>query len=336
MNIKAKVGIRDLLSLAFGVILTMSSCSCASNEASSYQVDKLYSEGRKEFNRGDYAAAMSLAMPAYDLAKKRRDELQIAMTAELIADIFSFTHNEKAGLSYSKIAVDSYLKAGEVPNHRYALCDLASTYLALDNYDRAEQLLDSIHSIAVKENKDSMLMVYSLLPLADIYAKEEKFEELRLLYSTLWSYKGFYNPSVKQFVGEAVEEMNLGNMSLARELLVRADSLCDDDMSRLVIKRGYLNYYRLAGDYEKALNQYDSVLNIYDREVGKTLSQSVSIVQRDYYLGKAREESAKSRRMNMIVIATVLAAIFIAILGYIFYKRKIMRKNLEMERYVGG
>lgn len=118
---------------------------------------------RVALNDGRFPAAMGDAVVAYELAKEADDPYWMAKTAELISDIFNDTYNYEQAEIYEKQAIDYYLKAGKIANHRYALCDLASTYRNDSRNEEATAILDSLYEVVSHEQpRDSALIDYMM------------------------------------------------------------------------------------------------------------------------------------------------------------------------------
>ena len=113
------------------------------------------------FNKSDFKSSMKDAVAAYDIAKESEDSYWIAKTAELISDILWYVYNYSQAEIYEHEAVENYLLAGRIDNHRYALCDLASIYMNENKMNEGIMLIDSLYMFVTNEMPvDSALLEY--------------------------------------------------------------------------------------------------------------------------------------------------------------------------------
>ncbi len=296
----------------------------------SAEMKALFYMGNVRYYCGFYASAIVPAMHARELAIKLGDDYWRAKSAEMLADIFMATHYDDTEIR--KEAVEYYLKAGKIPNHRYAICDLATSYGQFRDYDRAFHLLDSIAKIAKSEDPvDTGLLSYCYDPLMSFYVKTNRFEEARQISTVLDSISDRRFWTAVDYAYRARMESNLGDYTKAKLDLDSARSIAVKISDYLLINLAYKDYYQTQNLLNEAIAYCDSMVdNIYD-ETGTTLSQSVITVQRDYYNELSEKEARFSNtlRIFIIILSSVLVLLLVAM--FVIYRQRIRIKNNELD-----
>ncbi|MBP3537525.1 MAG: hypothetical protein J6J93_08320, partial [Muribaculaceae bacterium] len=237
-----------------------------------------------DFYRKDYRAAMKSAIAAYDVAHDIKDPYWIAKTAEMLADIFYNVYNYSQAEHYTQEAIEQYLLAGRIDNHRYALCDLATVYLREDRLDDAKTLTDSLYEVVSRENPvDSALLDYMSMPMSSVLLRSSDLEELdSLLYATSDLNFGI-DDNVNVSVMKSIISFNNGDTEEASTILTDAYNMSDDERIRVQAKYEMYRQHIKAGSYEQAAFLADSLIRIQSRIAEEVLGESVTGEQSDFY-----------------------------------------------------
>ena len=286
--------------------------------------------GNVRYYRGFYASAIVPPCTPASWPYKAWRRLLARKSAEMLADIFMATHYDDTEIR--KEAVEYYLKAGKIPNHRYAICDLATSYGQFRDYDRAFHLLDSIAQIAKSEDPvDTGLLSYCYDPLMAFYVKTNRFEEARKISTVLDSISDRRLWTAVDYAYRARIESNLGDYTNAKLDLDSARALAVKISDYILINLAYKDYYQTQNLLNEAIVYNDSLIyTIYD-ETGTTLSQSVISVQRDYFNELSEKEARFSNtlRIFIIILSSVLVLLLVAM--FVIYRQRIRIKNNELD-----
>ena len=281
-----------------------------------------------DFYRKDYRAAMKYAIAAYDVAHDIKDPYWIAKTAEMLADIFYNVYNYSQAELYTQEAIEQYLLAGRIDNHRYALCDLATVYLREDRLDDAKTLTDSLYEVVSRENPvDSALLDYMSIPMSSVLLRSSDLEELDSLLHATSDLDFGIDDNVNVSVMKSIISFNNGDTEEASTILTDAYNMSDDDRIRVQAKYEMYRQHIKAGNYEQAAFLADSLIRIQSRIAEEVLSESVTGEQSDFYSKKADRQRRQAEMWLYAFIVAVIMAVFI----FIIYKLKIRSNRAEFE-----
>lgn len=281
------------------------------------------------FQNRNYQSAMRDALTSYTMAKSANDYYWWAKSAEMISDIFHFVFNEKEALPYQIEAVENYKKAGKILNHRYAVCDLATSYLGLNRNKEALALIDSIRSVVLNEQPlDTKLLDYANTNLPLAYYRNSHKKELEDILT--------------QFSDSLKEDLNFlyikGKIYLndhltdsVMKVITCAQNIASDDQEVLKVK--YLQYLNSMNkeDYKSAALYIDSILKIQNKIINKVVKESVVSVQRDYYSDASMLQEKQTKHFKLLLIIVSVFSIIITLLIIIIYRLKLRAKRSQLE-----
>ena len=185
------------------------------------------------FNQGDFKSAMEDAVVSYDIAKEAEDPYWTAKTAELMADILWYVYNYSQSEAYTHEAVENYLLAGRIDNHRYALCDLASIYLNEDKIGEAESLVDSLYDVVTHETPvDSALLDYMSMARSSVLLETAQLDELEKLWEETPDIKFDINSEINAVLKKSTTANLNDDNERAAALLSNAYQLAEDERQR--------------------------------------------------------------------------------------------------------
>lgn len=286
------------------------------------------------FQNKDYPRAMRDALVAYEIAKSTDDYYWWAKSAEMIADIFFYSFNQKQSLIYEIEAIDNYLKSGRIANHRYALADLAVIYLNLKEKNKGEALLDSLRNVVLTEQPlDSNLYNYIGSVYISLTKNNQDIENIGNHISNYISsgYVLSSNDSINVLISKSKKFSNKGDYDSASVMLANARSLVENDnQSGLIMRASYLNAKK-AGNYRDEAMYADSLMRRQNRIVAGLINESVACAQRDFYTAKAetQEQISRNKSMRLIIVAGLSCIIILMLI--IIYRQKLHARKAELE-----
>ncbi len=195
-------------------------------------------------------------------------------------------------------------------------CNLGITYMMIDNFPQALKYFDSSYKIALDKNY-----------VSDIIAIENG-------YALLYQKKGDFERSKEYFLKQYPRIIE-GNFKEKEFMWYR-------DMSRTLDSlkdyKGALRYYQQYVDLHDTLRRYDveRQMNQLSARYGSELKdQEIAAAKERQELMK-REQDALQKRFFIMVGASVIIAIFLIFVVYLFIKsrklnKKIQQQNKELE-----
>ena len=283
------------------------------------------------YNRGELQKSMREVLIAYELSKKENNVYWRAKSAELIADIFYDAYNFDQSLIYEQEAIDNYLKAGKIANHRYALCDLASIYLNQDRDKDAIELLDSLKTEIIAETPiDTVLVEYLDLTTISALQKTNRLNEIEQITPTYLRSESVQDEINLSYIESFVLSEN-GDLVNVSEILSDALGIAENERQEIKIKYAYYHHYLLNADYKNASLMADSLLVLQNQIVERILNESLSCVQRDFYLTVAKDQERKTKNLTNGLLLVIIVAIISTIIILIINRLKLRTKKAELE-----
>lgn len=283
------------------------------------------------FNGNKYHNAMQDVLTSYEIAKDEEDCYWIAKSAEMISDIMFDTFNFEASVPYELEAIEQYANSCMLLNQRYAICDLATTYVHLNKFKEALNLLDSLKNIIETEQPvDSNLLRYlnRTMPFALYY--NNKFDELaQFLEETEMPESAIDKISLS--FAKANFLMDNKDLDSASKIISYAEKIAEDDRQRIIVlNAAYQNAYKRK-DYENASILADSVMKMQNRLISYVLKESVMNAQRDHYMSKSELLQKETSYKTNIIISIILASTIIILILIVIYRLKIKSHLAEIE-----
>lgn len=283
------------------------------------------------FNRGDYPGAMHDVLFSHEIAKENSDNYWIAKSSELIADIYYEVYNYGQAATYTRMAADYYKKADKILNHRYALCNLANTWLNENKEDEAFSLLDSLRkTIPLKTDADRNLMDYIMSAYRSIKdAPYQKNDSVFANCSYVSPADSVYSLNDMIEIGKALYDN--GNKRESESLLKSALNASKDDKEKVRVKYAIYQILVSEKDYEKASLMADTLLTMQSEITRDILNESASCVQRDFYNTIADVNKQKARWMEWLASAVTVIALLSIIIGLLLYRFRMKSRKAELE-----
>lgn len=280
---------------------------------------------------GEYPESMRLALLCFDMAEEMHDYYWMAKSTELIGDLYSDSFNAEEELSSRIKSTDYYLKAGKIRNHRFGLVDLAKAYIDNGEFDSAKVLLDSVIQISNASPVDSTLSVYCYEAYLDLnYWQHDSIQFLKNS-KILRNFTPFYTPSIQNITREANFNYYKGDIKALKDNLLDIDTLGIDDRNRALVLLSLSYYYKITGNYKKAINLLDSAFYCRDRVLENAIWNSALGVERDYYYIKNEREKEHSKFLSVILVLSGFIFIVVIVTTWIIHNLRIKAKDLELE-----
>lgn len=292
------------------------------------EMKSLFYQGNVRYFNSEYSTAIIPALRAHDLAIKLNDDYWRAKTAEQIADIYTSTSDDNT--DFRREAISYYEKAGKIPNHRYAICDLAIGHINKGHISRGIELLDSIANIA-KADADTSLVVYSYSALLPSYLMKDSTERANLIAHQLLNLSPYYIPSSKDCSYLAEIDINNHNYGAALEKLSFARAYAKNYSDRVVAYKTSLKPLIKEERYNEVLALTDSIIENLNVGCDFLLRQSAMTSQKDYYKSIAVSQTEKSQRLIIIIICCAVVALVIIAAIVIIFRMRLKFKNKEIE-----
>ncbi len=288
--------------------------------------------GTVRYYNHQYTSAITPALFAYEFSTKGNDDYWRAKCAELIADIYSHTYFN--AIPFRNEAIEYYLKAGKIPNHRYAICDLASSLTDSGEALRAAALLDSIAIVAQKDSPvDSGLLYYCYEYLLPTYNKMHETQKADSVYRALLNLGKYYQPDFLGFCYVAELQLDKGELDSAFEIYSELRPIAKTGLEKVYVYYGLSEYYTKQKRNDLAKYYTDSLLYVQGREVSRVLDQSsVIAIQRDHFKQLAVLEHSKSNRLTIIIILIAVIFIIATIAIVVTYHERSKNKKLIIDQ----
>lgn len=284
------------------------------------------------FNQSDFKSSMKDAVVAYDIAKEAEDPYWTAKTAELMADILWYVYNYSQSEAYTHEAVENYLLAGRIDNHRYALCDLASIYLNEDKIGEAESLVDSLYEVVTNETPvDSALLDYMSLARSSILLETNRFDELEKLWNETSDMIISNEDEIDKSIMKSTASSLNDDAEDATALLADAYGLSEDNKQLIRVMYADFRQSISSGNYQKAAQMADSIILMQSGIVGELMKESVIGVQSDFYSEKAKYQQKQAELRLYALITVAIVAIVIALLITMIFRLRMRANRAEFE-----
>ncbi len=288
-----------------------------------HYAQSLYYLGVAYYYQGAYDKAI-LELTKAERVAMQCDSLYWGMTKSFQARAYDRTYNNKEELNCLLDAYRIYDEIGDVYKKQAVILRLANLYSAISNYDKSEIMFKDIIE---SPTADSLIKSYALCGYAFMNVVRS---ELGL---ALDIYDGILNDTpdimTQQHYWAYAYALSVSGRKEESKVLIAG---LDDNNSD--------SKYWLYRIYDKDKRYYDALKCLEesnlldDEEIENTLSQSLSLTQRNYYKSQLQlaEYKAKNRIKTVIVILAVSALLVILIVFLAL--RRIRLQNEEKERYL--
>ena len=297
-----------------------------------YKARSLYYRGLSYFYARQIDDAIIDLSRAEKICEESNDTLYLAMTYVCQADTYSLVYNDVQEIVYLNKALELFKMINktyyiDVVNRR-----LAAAYMNAREYDKSENLLNSLLQ---KDSLDVNVKVLSMLSYAylNMIKPDRDPQVANVYYGRVYEMGYSHMMDLRNYWAWAASMNMVGSKKESQSLVEQLIPISDDFL------RDYWLYEisKSDGDIKSALELYEASAVSGNDEVEKSLRQSVAIYQRDYYHTQAALEALKVKsRTNVFCFIVLISFLIILLISYIVRKRvqAIKKENEEKVNFV--
>ncbi len=291
----------------------------------------LYCQGRIHETACNYSEAIISAMQCDELARELANDYYIARANELIADIWSETHNYAKAIENRQLAVEHYRRSGHIPNSQYSTIDLAIDISNNGDHAKSIQILKSI--LSTPNSTDIHIEQYcqkSLIrPLWSLDSIETAYNAAVLSLNNCESFDSVYALCYMADI-----EANKGNMINANTLFDNASIILEHSNTRK--NEVFLNLFKgriseRQNKYIEAIELYKRIYAYQDSVTQEILRQSVANNVTNLFKNRAEASNQKAHKFKNALTITLLLATIIVSLIVISYKIRERHRAIELK-----
>lgn len=285
------------------------------------------------FECAKYPEAMKYAMKGFQLSKKYNDHYWTAKNSQIVGDILCKNFNWSGALQQDSITIKEYQKAGRFRDAYFAKVDYAINLSSSGKIQDAHKNFLKINEIG-SATKDSALLSYNttmhifcLIDYGRLIDAKRLIEKSKNFNNRVGFQSQYYN---------ALFEISLleNKMQKAEAYLDSIEKDDDEGIGEVRYLDAKSKYLKKKGDYKQALEVTDSIILLSNKMIKVLLTQSVVAAQRDFYDEMAQEEALEAKRNRMIILFVSIGAIFVIILGWLYFRYRLKLKNLEIQNKI--
>lgn len=279
--------------------------------------------GEVFFNQENYREAMRYYLTAYEESKRLSDDYWRAKAAERISDLFFYAYNYDEAQKYAEEAAGLFRNVGRDLYHRYSLAQLARILINNGDYERGYTLLDSLHSLAIKQHPiDSAFIDYLRLPL--IEAALSTGRSLNGVSGGVDLHSD--NMSDGELLDAIILQSSLpdiiGNPDQVELVLDEAASLAHSEEDKIHLLYARYENAKKAGDLARIINMVDSMLYYQNAVAEDIIQESVKGAQRDFYSEQSILHEQRSKTFKWLLFGACLFSVLLISAGVIFHVLK--------------
>ncbi len=293
-----------------------------------YEARALYYLGVAYYYKGDFNKAI-LEFTKAENAVHESDSLYLGMIRLTQSNTYNATYNNIEELNYAERAYDVFKKLQLDYYEQVAALRVARAYFNCDEYQKSDEILLKLISDTTT-NKS----VYLSAKVAYAYSKSVSaytdHNESSSIYEEVYKeYDGLYM-SEKDYWAWAYSLNKIGKHEESENIVKILEKENDTDNSwywKYLIEKSNNNIVQ-------ALRYLENSIPNDNKIVSTALKQSLSSVQRDYYIAQSEIAEYRVRNKNLVIIASIsMALLFICLILWISLKR-IRQQQEEKEKYL--
>lgn len=286
----------------------------------------LFYKGEYIYNHGNLEKSTECALRSRKIAINLNNSYWRGKSAKLLSDILTISLLSSDALQMDLEAAEHFKKAGKDNFYIYTMANLATDYSNLGQQEKALNLIDSVLSIA-KASNDTSLIVYCNRILYPILEEFERYDEA---WQILTELKNSDNPIAFETEEEhhyVNFEIKRGNFEAAKSRLdnLRKTASCSRDSAYVFYN--YRRYYKVLGDYKKALEYTDSTYDLNFVALSKVTKQSPKEVKTRFYSHIAEKERKRSENLKIYII--IISLIFLLLMAIVVIIHTIRMKKKD-------
>ena len=293
-----------------------------------YEARALYYLGVAYYYQGAYDKAILEFTKAENISSVC-DSLYLGLTKLMQCNAYNSTYNDVQELKYAKEALDIFDDISADYYSQVAKLSVSRAYYNNNEINKSNEILFELICDTTANNNIYMSAIASYA-FNNAIGENKDFEKASYLFNKVCSDEVISFMSHEYYWAWSYSLNNIGQKDKSKEIIERLDK---EDTSGIGWYWKYL-IEKSNGNNERALYCLEKSIPADNEAVQEALKQSLSSVQRDYYISQAdiAEYKAQNRKLYMIIIliASVLIIAFIlwSVSGY------IRKREEEKEQYL--
>lgn len=293
-----------------------------------YLMKSLFYQGTIQNEAGDYPKAIISAIRANTLAEELSDLYWEARAKSLLSQIYSITYSSEEAIQYAGKAAEIYKRIGRDDFYAYCKVDEAQFLSQSGRYDAALALIDSVEDLL----PSPYYKAYCADVKAPILSLNGRDEEAERLYDTVIKYMGADASATRIYAMTAIVKMDLGKFDEGEHYIRQAISTAQTLSDSISLNVSLTTLYELTDRYKDAFETEKELLLKLNEKMNSQRLQSTLSSQRDYYVVESQKNLEIATKRKYILAIVSVAALIIAIFGFMLYRMSVQRKKMEINR----
>lgn len=277
---------------------------------------------------GQDMEATLLFRDAEHLANTLENNRYAGLSCEHLSALYARNYDNDESLAAAKRAVHSFQKAGETLSADFSRLDVARQYFSLEQFRKADSIVDSLLSIGSDTNIGIQYALYILK--ADLSYYEGDYLTAHSFYAKAEEIGGIIDVGCLRNVALLSEQ----NQERKRtdNLLSQMNSRCITDADRAAYYDCIQHVSILRGDTAKAYENVLKVNVLQDKIVRSQLERSIAHAQKNYYEQHYNLERKNKQLLLLSGVSIILALTLILLIIFTALLRRKKQVILEMAK----
>ncbi|MBO4917686.1 MAG: tetratricopeptide repeat protein [Bacteroidales bacterium] len=294
-----------------------------------HRLKSWYYLGRIRFNAGNYAESVICYNKALEYADELNNYHYIGLINREIANAYSEVWDDFHSEEYLRKSIDAFVSSGEKTYSAYSQLALARVLRKNLDLEGCDSVLNKM--LDILDDDYLVASIYELKGLNALSEENPSVDEILSFYEK--ARIGTILPTNSTRLASLAFVQQLAGQSDSSDIyLNKARSLTRTKEDSITVIFNGFRQARLRLDYETAIDCLEDYLRLQDSSVSKSLKQSVSFYQSNYYMNESRIKSMKSRinALSFSIVIILLAGFILLLLSNI--RKQRMQIVEEMAR----
>lgn len=285
-----------------------------------------------EIVEGNVEQASTFYFEAVDLCKKHK-LAYIADIYHTIGVLFHTSDNYKKAKIYYQMAYEEAKRQNNGALQKKCLINLGSIHSSLTDFNTAETYF--LQSLEIPENSHYDFDTYA--NLGNLYIRQENYQKaMHFLEKATENHPDNYDAdnNLRFLIDAKVKLKDTTSMHIimnqAENALLSINSLRDKSL----LLRSASDYYKLTGDFEKALQYNEAYLNVYGQIIQNQKNQTLHDIEAKYQSEKIKASLEKKEKQQTLLIIGVCVLMTFLIGLYVFYRKRLAYKNTIQQQKI--
>lgn len=291
-----------------------------------YEARALYYLGVAYYYQGTYDKAILEFTKAEKIASGC-DSLYYGLTKLMQCNAYNATYNDIQELKYAQEAFIIFNDISEEYYTKVAKLSMSRAYYNIDEIAKSEEILLELLSDTTHNN----ILLSSMVTYAFTQViKYQNFKEASDLYEKIFFEEDSSYMSNEDYWAWAYALYQLGQYDKSNNIIEQLDRDCNSGTGwywKYLIEKSNRNN-------DKALYYLEKSIPSDNDKVIEALKQSLSSVQRDYYIYMSENAEYKAQNRTLIMIITVISAVLVIAAILWIVSVYIRKREEEKEQYL--